>query len=826
MKIIIIGGVAGGATTAARIRRVDETAEIILLEKGKYISYANCGLPYYIGGVIEERDKLFVQTPEAFSTRFRVDVRTENEAIFIDRKRKTVTIRQSSEDTYEESYDKLVISTGASPVRPPLPGIDLSGIFTLRNVTDTDRIKEYIKSHAPRKAVIVGAGFIGLEMAENLHTQGAKVSIAEMGNQVMAPIDFSMASLVHQHLMDKGVNLYLEQAVASFEREGKGLKVTFKNGQSISADIVILSIGVRPETSLARAAELTIGPAGGIAVNDYLQTSDEAIYAIGDAIEYRHPITGKPWLNYLAGPANRQGRIVADNILGAKIPYEGSIGTSIAKVFDMTVASTGLPGKRLRLEGIDYMSSTIHPASHAGYYPDAMPMSIKITFDKQTGRLYGGQIVGYDGVDKRIDELALVIKHQGTVYDLMKVEQAYAPPFSSAKDPVAIAGYVAEDMITGKTNPVYWRELRDIEMENKFLLDVRTQDEFALGSLPGAVNIPLDELRDRMSELPKDRMIYTFCAVGLRGYLAYRILTQHGFDKVRNLSGGLKTYRAATAPIVIHQENEDQTDESPSPQEKTLSSEPSAAPAIPVAAAKTIRVDACGLQCPGPILKMKKTMDGLASGERVEITATDPGFPRDAAAWCSSTGNQLISKEASGGKSVVIIEKGEPKACNIVTSCEGKGKTFIMFSDDLDKALATFVLANGAAATGQKVTIFFTFWGLNVIKKLHKPETEKDIFGKMFGMMLPSSSKKLKLSKMSMGGIGGKMMRYIMNKKGIDSLESLRRQALENGVEFIACQMSMDVMGVKQEELLDEVTIGGVATYMERADNANVNLFI
>ena len=834
MKIIIIGGVAGGATTAARIRRVDETAEIVLLEKGKYISYANCGLPYYIGGVIEERDKLFVQTPEAFSTRFRVDVRTENEAIFIDRKRKTVTIRQSSEDTYEESYDKLVISTGASPVRPPLPGIDLSGIFTLRNVTDTDRIKEYIKSHAPRKAVVVGAGFIGLEMAENLHAQGAKVSIVEMGNQVMAPIDFSMASLVHQHLMDKGVNLYLEQAVASFSRDGRGLKVTFKNGQSISADIVILSIGVRPETNLARAAELTIGPAGGIAVNDYLQTSDESIYAIGDAIEFRHPITGKPWLNYLAGPANRQGRIVADNVLGAKIPYEGSIGTSIAKVFDMTVASTGLPGKRLRQEEIDYMSSTIHPASHAGYYPDAMPMSIKITFDKKTGRLYGGQIVGYDGVDKRIDELALVIKHEGTIYDLMKVEQAYAPPFSSAKDPVALAGYVAEDIITGKNNPVYWRELRDIEMENKFLLDVRTPDEFSLGSLPGAVNIPLDELRDRLAELPKDKMIYTFCAVGLRGYLAYRILTQHGFDKVRNLSGGLKTYRAATTPIIIREENGNEIDESPIQKETaSQTSQPNVSTAPVTAAAdasatsaKTVRVDACGLQCPGPILKMKKTMDTLVSGERVEITSTDPGVPRDAAAWCSSTGNQLISKDTSGGKSIVVIEKGEPKSCNIVTSCEGKGKTFIMFSDDLDKALATFVLANGAAATGQKVTIFFTFWGLNVIKKLHKPETEKDIFGKMFGMMLPSSSKKLKLSKMSMGGMGGKMMRYIMNKKGIDSLESLRQQALENGVEFIACQMSMDVMGVKQEELLDEVTIGGVATYMERADNANVNLFI
>ncbi|MDD3040616.1 FAD-dependent oxidoreductase [Bacteroides sp.] len=810
MKIIIIGGVAGGATTAARIRRVNETAEIILLEKGKYISYANCGLPYYIGGIIKEREKLFVQTTEAFSTRFRVDVRTENEVIFIDRKRKTVTVRQSSEDTYEESYDKLLISTGASPLRPPLPGIDLNGIFTLRNVSDTDRIKEYVNQHVPRKAVVIGAGFIGLEMAENLHLQGAQVSIVEMGNQVMAPIDFSMASLVHQHLMDKGINLFLGQVVASFERDGKGLKVLFKDGQFISADIVILSIGVRPETNLARAAELTIGEAGGIAVNEYLQTSDESIYAIGDAIEFPHPITRKPWLNYLAGPANRQGRIVADNLLGGKISYEGAIGTSIAKVFDMTVASTGLPGKRLRQVGINYLSSTIHPSSHAGYYPDAMPMSIKITFDKETGKLYGGQVVGYDGVDKRIDEIALVIKHQGTIYDLMKLEQGYAPPYSSAKDPVAVAGYVAENIITGKVKPVYWRELRDIEMENNFLLDVRTPDEFALGTLPDAVNIPLDELRDRLTELPKNKLIYTFCAVGLRGYLAYRILVQHGFENVRNLSGGLKTYRAATAPIILNNVSIQQSPKISSTDEVV----------------KTIRVDACGLQCPGPILKMKKTIDTLASGERVEITATDPGFPRDAAAWCNSTGNQLITKESLGGKSVVIIEKGEPKSCNIVTSCDSKGKTFIMFSDDLDKALATFVLANGAAATGQRVTIFFTFWGLNVIKKMHKPNIKKDIFGKMFSLMLPSSSKKLKLSKMSMGGIGGKMMRYIMNHKGIDSLESLRQQALENDVEFIACQMSMDVMGVKQEELLDGVTIGGVATYMERADNANINLFI
>ena len=815
MKIIIIGGVAGGATTAARIRRADESAEIILFEKGKYISYANCGLPYYIGGVIQEREKLFVQTPEAFSNRFHIDVRTESEVIAINREKKSVTVRAINGSTYEESYDKLLLSTGASPVRPPLRGIDLNGIFTLRNVADTDKIKSYIQTHNPQKAVVVGAGFIGLEMAENLHAQGAEVSIVEMGNQVMAPIDFSMAALVHQHLMDKGVNLYLEQAVDSFEQEGKRLKVKFKNGHSILADIVILSIGVRPETSLAKAAQLTIGPAGGIAVNDYLQTSDSSIYAIGDAIEYRHPITGKPWLNYLAGPANRQGRIVADNILGSQIPYEGAIGTSIAKVFDMTVASTGLPAKRLRLEKIDYVSSTIHPSSHAGYYPNALPMSIKITFDKQTGRLYGAQIVGYDGIDKRIDEFALVIKHNGTIYDLLSIEQAYAPPFSSAKDPVALAGYVAENILSGKVSLCYWRDLKDSKPESTILLDIRTQDEYALGSLPGAVNIPLDELRERMNELPKDKAIITFCAVGLRGYLAYRILVQHGFTNVKNLSGGLKTYKAAVAPIVLHEDQkEDNAERETSHAESTPSS------------SRTIRIDACGLQCPGPILKMKKTMDQLTPGERVEISSTDPGFPRDAAAWCKTTGNQLISKESSAGKSVVVIEKKDPKACQAVTSCENKGKTFIMFSDDLDKALATFVLANGAAATGQKVTIFFTFWGLNVIKKSDKPRVAKNIYGKMFEMMLPSCSKKLKLSKMNMGGIGSRMMRHIMKKNQIHSLEELRQQALENGVEFIACQMSMDVMGIKKEELLEEVTIGGVATYMERADNANVNLFI
>ena len=725
-----------------------------------------------------------------------------------------------------------MISTGAIPVRPPLPGIDSDGIFTLRNVYDTDRIKKYIHEHPVRKAVVIGAGFIGLEMAENLHALGAKVSIVEMANQVMTPIDFSMASLVHQHLMDKGVNLYLEQAVASFERTGKELKVIFKNGQSIQADIVILSIGVRPETTLARAAGLTIGEAGGIAVNDFLQTSDEAIYAIGDAIEYRHPITGKPWLNYLAGPANRQSRIVADNLLGAKIKYEGAIGTSIAKVFDMTVAASGLPAKRLKQAGIDYLSATIHSGSHAGYYPDALQMSIKITFSPVNGKLLGAQIVGYNGVDKRIDEFSQVIKHNGTVYDLMALEQAYAPPFSSAKDPVAVAGYVAGNILSGKMKPLYWRELQAADLSKVTLVDVRTPDEFALGALKGAVNIPLDDMRERMKEIPQDKPVYLYCGVGLRGYLASNILLQNGFGEVRNLIGGLKLYKAATAPLPKPKEFSN-SGSSSSDSSKVDHSEHSkdSAEAYTIASSvipsmKAIKVDACGISCPGPIMKLKKSMEELADGERLEIVATDAGFPRDAEAWCQTTGNRFVSVKSGAGKYEVIVEKSTPQSSSSEVCREDKGKTFILFSDDLDKVLATFVLANGAAATGKKVTIFFTFWGLNAIKRLDKPAVKKDIWGKMFGMMLPSSSLKLRLSKMNMGGMGARMMRYIMNKKNIDSLESLRTQAIQNGVEFIACQMSMDVMGVKREELLDHVTIGGVATYMNRAEQANVNLFI
>ena len=815
-KYLIVGGVAGGATAAARIRRLTEDAEIILFEKGAYISYANCGLPYYIGGVIEERDRLFVQTPEAFGKRFNIDVRTRSEVIAIHPEKKQVTVRSAEGKEYTENYDKLLLSPGASPVVPPLPGIQSEGIFTLRNVDDTDRIKAYMTAHQVRRTVIVGGGFIGLEMAENLKHAGSQVAVVEMAPQVMGPIDYSMAALVHQHLQQQDVKLYLEQAVERFSREGDELTVYFKSGISLKADMVLLSIGVRAETRLAQEAGLKLGEMRGIWVDAYLQTSDADIYAVGDAIEYPHPITGKAWLNFLAGPANRQARIVADNmVLGNRIHYEGAIGTSIAKVFDLTVASTGLPAKRLKQMGIPYLSATIHNGSHAGYYPGSLQMAIKITFSPTDGKLYGAQIVGYDGVDTRIDQYALAIKQGATVEQLTRLEHAYAPPFSSAKDPVAISGYVAGNILSGKMTPLYWREMQQADKSQVTLVDVRTPDEYALGTIPGAINIPLDDLRERLADIPENKPVYLFCGVGLRGYLASNILKSKGYPDVRNLIGGLKTYEAATAIIKT-------------PEGFVCDTTTHACPASSCRCEKSIiKVDACGIQCPGPILKLKQAMDVLSVGQQLEVRATDAGFPRDAEAWCRTTGHKFLGKRAEGGIQIVEIEKAAPQVVEATQpQTSEQGKTLILFSDDLDKTLATFVLANGAAATGKKVSIFFTFWGLNAIKKVRKPKVKKDIFGRMFGWMLPADSTQLALSKMNMLGIGSKMMRYLMRKKGVDSLETLRQQAIDQGVEFIACQMSMDVMGIKREELLDNVTVGGVASYMERAEQANVNLFI
>jgi NADPH-dependent 2,4-dienoyl-CoA reductase/sulfur reductase-like enzyme/rhodanese-related sulfurtransferase len=554
-KIVIVGGVAGGATTAARLRRIDEQAQIILFERGRYISYANCGLPYYIGNVITERGHLFVQTPKGFAARFKIDVRVRSEVTAIDRKAKRITVTDlKTKKTYQESYDKLVLSPGAEPVKPPIPGIDLKGIFTVRNVPDTDRIKEYIEKRKVQRALIVGAGFIGLEMAENLHRRGIFVTIVEMAEQVMTPLDFEMAAEVHQHLKAKKVEFYLNEAVTSFESRLGKLVVKLSSGKELRVDLVILGVGVRPDSSLASEAGLELGERGGIKVDKFLQTSDPHIYALGDAIEFPHPILGKPMSIYLAGPANKQGRIVADNIVqGNKRPYRGSIATAIAKVFDLTVASTGLSEKALRAEGIPFVSSITHSASHAGYYPDAQPTSLKIVFSPDDGRLYGAQIVGCDGVDKRIDMIATALKHGGTVYDLQEIEHAYAPPFSSAKDPVNIAGFVAENILSDLVKIVHWHELDEGELARSFILDVRQPKEYKLGKIEGARNIPLNSLRDRLEELPRDGRIIVYCAAGLRAYLACRILSQNGFPDVHNLSGGYKTY----AFVAEKQANED-----------------------------------------------------------------------------------------------------------------------------------------------------------------------------------------------------------------------------------------------------------------------------
>ncbi|MBC8054315.1 MAG: FAD-dependent oxidoreductase [Sphingobacteriaceae bacterium] len=555
MKYIIIGAVAGGASTAARLRRLDEHAEIVIFEKGKYISYANCGLPYYIGNVIKDRNKLFVQTAISFSTRFNIDVRVSTEVISVNRSGKTVTaINHLSGEEYTESYDKLVLSPGAVPIRPSLPGIQHEGIFTVRNVTDTDYIKEYILDSKVKKAVVIGAGFIGLEMAENFHALGIEVSVVEMSNQILAPVDLPIAAIAQKHLKGKGIRLYLNTAVTGFEKEDGRLKVQLGDKAVLDADLVILSIGVKPDTRLAENAGLKLGQAKGIWVNEYLQTSDPDIYAVGDAIEFPNPLTGQPTVTYLAGPANKQGRICANNLaLGNQQKYTGSINTAIVKLFDLTIGAAGMAIKHLERNNIPYLSATIHGNSHAGYYPGAQLMTIQIAFSPENGQLLSAQVIGGDGVDKRLDLLSSVIKNKGTIYELTEIEQAYAPPFSSAKDPVNMAGFVAENILLGRLKVIDCSQLSSIEA-NAVLVDVRNPSEFAGGTIEGAVNIPLDEIRNRLAEIPQDKPLYIFCQQGMRGYLAQRILVQHGFDNVTNLSGGYLLWKAYHDEVSLQME--------------------------------------------------------------------------------------------------------------------------------------------------------------------------------------------------------------------------------------------------------------------------------
>jgi NADPH-dependent 2,4-dienoyl-CoA reductase/sulfur reductase-like enzyme/peroxiredoxin family protein/rhodanese-related sulfurtransferase/TusA-related sulfurtransferase len=818
MKYVIVGGVAGGATTAARLRRIDEKAEIIMLEKGPHISYANCGLPYYIGGVIKEREKLLVQTPESFGSRFNIDIRIFSLVTSVDPQKKEVSIKSlKTGECYSESYDKLVLSPGASPVKPPIPGIDLPNIFTLRNVEDTDKIKAFVDDSKPRTAVVVGAGFIGLEMAENLHHRGVQVSVVEAAAQVMNMMDSEVAAPLHHHFKEKEVGLFLEDAVKEFKQDGDAIEVSLASGRVIHADFIILSIGVRPDNTLAKEAGLKIGETGGVWVDEYLQTSMKDIYAVGDSIEFPHPITGKPFIAFLAGPANRQGRILADNMVyGPTRKYKGSIGTAIAKVFDMTAGITGMTHRGLKAQGIKHACTIVHAGSHAGYYPGSMQMMLKISFDPKSGRLYGGQVIGYKGVDKRLDLLATVIKNNGTIYDLQEIEHAYAPPFSSAKDPVNQAGYNAENIIKGLFKPLSpFNFHRRIE-KDCFVLDVRTPEEYAIDAIDGAVNIELDKIRENLERIPKDKKILIYCGVGLRGYVAARILRQNDFEEVYNLSGGLKVYKQAmeeqsNAIFFTHNKEKQPTDEIEMPKINV----------------KSMAVDACGLQCPGPILKLKESIDAIAYGERLEVKATDPGFYSDVASWCKVTGHLLVKRENNAGEITAIIEKVKKGADNSTQQDSNKDhKTMVVFSDDMDRALASFVIANGAASMGKKVTMFFTFWGLNVIKDVNRPKVKKDMMGNMFDKMMPGHAGKLRLSNMNMGGMGRRMMKLRMKDKNVDALETMIEHAKASGINMIACQMSMDIMGVQKEELIEGVNIGGVANYLEEAEQANLNLFI
>ena len=831
MKVLIIGGVAGGAGAAARLRRRDENAQIILFEKGPYISYANCGLPYYIGGAIKERERLFVQTLAAFAETYNVDVRINTEITALDVQRKTVTASNLlNGQSYFETYDKLVISSGAEPIRPPIPGIDLEDIFTLRNLRDSDHIKAYLEQKKPKSAVVVGGGFIGLEMVENLNDAGLKVCVIEKANQVMAPLDFTMANQVHGHLKQKGVGLLLEEGVKAFERNNGAIKLLLESGNTISADMVLLSIGVKPDVRLAQAAGLMLGALGGIRVDEYMLTSEKDIYALGDAVEVYNPVIGKNALIALAGPANKQARIVADNIVdGPRHKYNGTVGTSIAKVFDLSVAAAGASSKLLQREKIEHLTSFINGHASANYYPGAMPLAMAINFSPHDGKLLGAQVVGFAGVDKRIDLLAQVIKNGGSIYDLREIEHAYAPPYASAKDPVNMAGYVADNILNHRFKAMHWWELRELEAYEALVLDIRVNEEYELGHIPGALNIPLAALRKRLAELPKDKKIVVYCSVGLRAYMAARILLQNGFSQVYSLSGGYTTYAYATAP----QSSATPFIESPL---KSINADngkdvPINMPATANASHQEpgwLSLDARGLPCPGPIMMLKKNYDQAAPGDKLRIQVTDQGFVQDLEGWSKMVGARLLSMDSHKGVISALIEKNAAtgQAAAEAPASRGHDKTLIVFSDNLDRALASFVIANGAAAAGRKVTMFFTFWGLNVIKKTDKPKVSKDIWSRLFSIMLPSDSSTLSLSKMNLLGLGACMMRFVMKKRNIESLETLMQQAIANGVEMIACSMSMDAMGIKKEELLDNALVGGVAAYLSRAENADMNLFI
>ncbi len=810
MKTIIIGGVAGGASAAARLRRLDEQAEIVLLEKGPHMSYANCGLPYHLGKIIPERNWLLVMTPENFRKRFNVDVRVNHEVTAIDRAKKTVQVlnRQTGAES-EERYDKLVIATGSSPMRLKLPGIDLPEVLPLWTLEDMDRIAQKLDAGAKR-AIVVGGGFVGMELAESLRHRGLAVTLLEMGRQLLPTMDEEMSSLLAEELRLAGIVVELGAAVSAFApAAGGGVTATVQDGRSWTADVVALCVGVKPNSALAQAAGLEIGPKGHVVTDAQMRTKDPDVFAVGDVVEVVDPVFGGPTAVPLAGPANRQGRIAADNVLGRGRRYEGTFGASVVKVGKLTAASCGHTEARLKAMGKSYRKVYLHAGSHAGYYPGATTLHIKLLFGDD-GQIYGGQIIGAEGADKRADVLATAMRAGMDVRQLAELELCYAPPFSSAKDPITVAGMIATNALDGATTLAHADALPD----GARLLDVREPAELAQGALKGAVNIPLHQLRARAFELPKDRKIVVYCQVGLRGYVAERILKQLGYDAA-NLSGGYLTWKQYQPEKWIPSDDQIAL--------ATTGSEGGPGLAKDDEEPKTV-VDVRPLQCPGPVVRIKKELDGLGEGATIKVLAAS-SFAPDLGNWAASCGHKVVKIAQKDGHLEAVVRKGAAPPCTGAAAA-GHSGAMVLFSNDLDKALAALIIATGMAAAGMQVSIFFTFWGLSVLRKNPGPQVKKSLLSTMFGWMLPKGAQKLALSKMHMAGMGTAMMKHVMARQNVASLPEMLQNARAMGVKFIACDMAMGVMGITREELIDVDEVAGVATFIARAKESGPTLFI
>lgn len=825
-KILIVGGVAGGATAAARLRRLSEDDQIIMFERDEFISFANCGLPYYIGNVITDREDLLVQTVEGMSERFNLDIRNFSEVVDINRAEKTITVRKTkTNETYQESYDVLILSPGAKPIQPPIEGLkEANNLFVLRNIPDTDAIYHFIETKKPKTAVVIGGGFIGVEMAENLTERGIEVTLVEKMPQVLAPIDFELAQLVHQELNTHGVNLVLGDGLLKFENLGHTIQL--ESGKAIQTDLVILSIGVVPENTLAKKADLAVGPRGHIVTTAKLETLDattqkvvEGVYALGDAIQVKDYITKSDTAIALAWPANRQARLLADIINGKDTQYNGSMGTSVLKVFNLTVAATGNNQRALEMKKLPFQAIHAHRNNHASYYPNATNISFKLLYNPETLEIYGAQAVGQDGTEKRIDVIATAIKGKVKVTELSDLELAYAPPFSSAKDPVNILGYIAENVIDGHYKVVYAQNVEEMRAQGATFLDVRTPIEFSTGHLDGAINIEVDELRTRFAELKvkKDAPIVVNCQVGLRAYLAIMILKGHGFTNLYNLSGGFSTYR--TYKYVLNSAKTNKV--------AAAKVDETTGVAKVQALGETVKtVDVTGMQCPGPLLATYKAVQDVEEGQGVRIIATDPGFSRDIESWSKTNGHTLVSLTLEGNKYIADVVKGNKPKQPEASSANQENATIVLFSGELDKALAAMIIAQGAAAQGKKVSIFFTFWGLNALRKSTHVAVKKNLIESMFGWMMPRGATKLPLSNMNMLGVGKVMIEGVMKHKNVDQLIDQMKNSQAMGVKFIACNMSMDLMGIQQAELIDGVELGGVGTYIANNENVGTTLFI